>query len=416
MWNLLLILTVVVTKIVNVEGTTAFNCRNSLITDEWRQFVLDRVNNYRRSLAQGNVHDVTNNFLPAAKYMNELKWDCNLEEIAYKKMGGKCSFVDPFNKLYPAQAGVVTDKCTNITSQMAILLRGWWSEVERVDMKNSTQLLENRAADFGKMALANTTGFACTYDLCKPRGRIICLFQQFFGINAFLYEPTWDKSKACESCADCTNFLCPQKSFTPVTITPTCQDDKLTNDSHNAALWMHNYYRKLLASGWAKDKKSNGGYAKTAKQMRALEYDCANTTNSNGAKSTYDLIKGCPRVNPTATNGYSLNFLRIDNHQISEQDALEQAIKTWWGQLETTGLGSDTKFNGNSGITNFANMAYDQADKVACAVQNCAKYGDTLVACQYNKVITDGEKIYETGKVCGGCTTIGKTCSNPRGL
>ncbi|EPB70430.1 SCP-like protein [Ancylostoma ceylanicum] len=237
-----------------------------------------------------------------------------------------------------------------------------------------------------------------------------------FGINAQLYEPTWDKNKACESCADCTNYLCPQKSFTPVTITPTCQDDKLNQDSNNAALWMHNYYRGLLASGWAKDKKSNSGYAKTAKQMRALEYDCGNATNPNGATNTYNLIKDCPRVNPTATNGYSLNFLRIDDYQISEQDALERAIKTWWGQLETMGLGSDTMFNENSGITNFANMAYDQAEKVACAVQNCAKYGDTLVACQYNKAIQSGDKIYETGKVCSGCKAIRKTCSNPRGL
>ncbi|KAL6724601.1 hypothetical protein Aduo_019474 [Ancylostoma duodenale] len=83
MWNILLILVVVVPNtIVTVEGTTAFNCRNSLISDEWRQFVLDQVNAYRRSLARGEVLDVNNRPLPMAKNMSKLNWDCNLGEIA----------------------------------------------------------------------------------------------------------------------------------------------------------------------------------------------------------------------------------------------------------------------------------------------------------------------------------------------
>ncbi|RCN24548.1 hypothetical protein ANCCAN_29754, partial [Ancylostoma caninum] len=119
--------------------------------------------------------------------------------------------------------------------------------------------------------------------------------------------------------------------------------------------------------------------------MRELVYDCASGGATNGAKATYDLIKDCPTTNPSPTNGYSLNFKRIPSYTISEQDALEKAINEWWGQLGTVGLGSDTTFNGGPGITNFANMAFDNAEKVACAVQNCAKYGETLVACQYNK-------------------------------
>ncbi|KAL6724603.1 hypothetical protein Aduo_019476 [Ancylostoma duodenale] len=174
-------------------------------------------------------------------------------------------------------------------------------------------------------------------------------------------------------------------------------------------------FRKLLASGWAKDPKSTGGYAATAKQMLELEYDCA-SGGSNGAKETYDLIKNCSLTDPKATNGYSLNFKRIQDYTISEQDALEQAIKEWWGQLGTKGLGSSTMFDENSGITNFANMAFDKAEKVACAVKTCTVQGQTLVACQYNQAITSGEKIYETGDVCSGCTKLGKKCSNPRGL
>ncbi|EPB78700.1 SCP-like protein [Ancylostoma ceylanicum] len=200
---------------------------------------------------------------------------------------------------------------------------------------------------------------------------------------------------------------------TTVTIPSTCQDDKLTNDSHNAALWMHNYYRKLLASGWAKDPKSNGGYAVTAKQMRELKYDCTGTNNL--AKKTYDLIESCPKSDPQSS-GYSLNFKRFHKHDVPEQEALEEAIKEWWGQLGNTGLGSDTTFRDDAAIANFAKMAYDKAENMACAVKNCQKQGQTLVACQYSSPITNDEKIYETGDVCSGCKAISKTCSNPRGL
>ncbi|EPB78701.1 SCP-like protein [Ancylostoma ceylanicum] len=199
---------------------------------------------------------------------------------------------------------------------------------------------------------------------------------------------------------------------TTVTIPTTCQDDKLTNDSHNAALWMHNYYRKLLASGWAKDPKSKGGYAATAKRMLELTYDC--TGADNLAKKTYALIEGCPGDDPQPSPGYSLNFKRFQNYNVPEQDALEESIKEWWGQLGKTGLGSDTSFK--TEIASFANMANDKAEKMACAVKNCQKEGYTLVACQYSPAMQADEKIYETGAVCGGCKAINKACSNPRGL
>ncbi|KAL6724600.1 hypothetical protein Aduo_019473 [Ancylostoma duodenale] len=272
------------------------------------------------------------------------------------------------------------------------------------------------------MATATTEGFACTYDLCNddPQGIAVCLFNNHKQLeNSTLYEPTWNESEICSSCKDtCTDYLCLQTPYTPVPIRPlTCSDDTLTFDSHNTALWMHNYYRKLLASGWAKDPKSKGGYATTAKQMLELNYDwCSGGTS--GATKTYDLIKGCPQDNPKATSGYSLNFLRIQNYTVSEQDALEHAIKTWWGQLETAGLGSDTMFNGDPGISSFANMAFDQAEKVACAVKTCTVQGQTLIACQYSPGITNGNKIYEKGDVCSGCNklTPSRKCSNPRGL
>ncbi|KIH58294.1 hypothetical protein ANCDUO_11502 [Ancylostoma duodenale] len=311
MWGILLLLSAVFPKIfVPVKGTTAFNCRNSLLSDEWRQYVIDELNAYRRSLALGEVYDKTKNYLPMAKNMNEL------------------------------------------------------------------------------MANATITAFACTYDFCNnmPKGIMVCVSDNTTPnpVNFMLYEKASDKQEICSACKDnCTKYLCPQP-HTPVTLPTTCSDDKLTQDSNNAALWMHNYYRKLLASGWAKDKKSKSSYALPAKQMVALEYDCAKGTE-NGAKKTYELIKNCPSTTPPPTRGYSSNFLSLSNITVPEQDALEH-------------------------------MAYEKVSKVACAVKNCSASGKTLVACQYNSVINAGDKIYEPGKVCSGCKGLNKKCSNPAGL
>ncbi|EYB96383.1 hypothetical protein Y032_0151g2841 [Ancylostoma ceylanicum] len=362
----------------------------------------------------GKVYDKLKNFLPGAKNMNKLNWDCNLEEIAYQAMGGKCATLDLLTFPYvPLQVQLDTNKCRNVTSQMKLNLFGWWTEVEHYDMKNKTKYDDERIRDFAQMAYGAATGFGCTYDACKPKTKFVCLFStkcvylsalhvqmtilicsfcNYFlsiYINMDIYDPTWTESEICNACAaNCTDRLCPQTPYTPVTINATCKDDKLTQDSNNAALWMHNYYRKLLASGWAKDPKSKSGYAPPGKQMKALEYDCSNATGTSVAEQTYKAIENCQQTGtPNATPGYSMNFLRINDHKISEQDALKQAIKTWWGELEKKGLGSDTTFHDNSGITSFANMANDQVDKVACAVRNCQRTGQTLVMCQYNSYV-----------------------------
>ncbi|RCN27534.1 hypothetical protein ANCCAN_26731 [Ancylostoma caninum] len=290
------------------------------------------------------------------------KWDCNLEDMAYKSLKSLMSTCDvPFLSISPPyqtmEARFQKKEC-NITSQVKILLYGWWKQIKGATVK---YVKGNPSIPTGLqfivMATATTTGFACTYEFCNnmPNGIIACIY-----------------------------------------------DD-----------------RKLLASGWAKDKKSKSGYALTAKKMLKLEYDCATASagNTNGATETYNLIKDCPKSgDPKPSNGYSMNFLRLKNYTISEQEALEQAIKKWWGVLETKGLGSEYTFSDNSEIASFAKMAHDGTEKLACAVQNCKQNGETLVACQYSPAIGDGDKIYETGKVCGGCKALSKKCSDPAGL
>ncbi|ETN86791.1 hypothetical protein NECAME_16122 [Necator americanus] len=72
---------------------------------------------------------------------------------------------------------------------------------------------------------------------------------------------------------------------------------------------------------------------------------------------------------------------------MDKEDALKQAISTWWKELADVGLGEDTTYKAamKNTLGQFANMAHDQTKQVGCSVETCTKQGFTLVVCQYDK-------------------------------
>lgn len=53
-------------------GISAFGCKDSLISDDWRQMVLDFHNDNRRRVARGDQISDTDKPMPKAKDMNKL--------------------------------------------------------------------------------------------------------------------------------------------------------------------------------------------------------------------------------------------------------------------------------------------------------------------------------------------------------
>ncbi|RCN45874.1 SCP-like protein [Ancylostoma caninum] len=155
----------------------------------------------------------------------------------------------------------------------------------------------------------------------------------------------------------------------------------MTADLHTIAVRMHNYYRRLVATGWAKDKKI--GYAPTAKNMLELKYvDC--TPADTLAAETKTKVTGCPSTAPQASTGHSLNYYYVNRYDIPREQLLHEAITKWANQVAEIGVGKDNIFDPNGGVTNYANMVHDQVTKIACAVEVCTRSGNSAVACQYN--------------------------------
>ncbi|KIH48816.1 hypothetical protein ANCDUO_21111, partial [Ancylostoma duodenale] len=78
------LLAIVLQYTIPISSTKAFNCKNTLISDGWREEVLKEHNKYRRRLSKGLETGKTK-LLPPAKNINELSWDCNIEALAFQQ-------------------------------------------------------------------------------------------------------------------------------------------------------------------------------------------------------------------------------------------------------------------------------------------------------------------------------------------
>ncbi|EPB72817.1 SCP-like protein [Ancylostoma ceylanicum] len=282
-------------------------------------------------------------------------------------------------------------------------LKEWWNEVKTVDL---TQTVEYTAdiKNFGQMVNSKVTGFACTYNKCDSGGKLVCMYDSSRDdtTNKVLY----DKGGTC-TCQDCVKFLCqPDYKVSTVTEPQPLAIDGMTYDQEMLALRLTNYYRRLLATGWAEDSK---GYAKWAAKMPPLAYEAPIAVH---AKSEAD---DCDKTTYTPDAANSLNFFK-GSYQDTIEKTIEEAIKSWWGKLKGVDVPDNGDYTGDmeTNAQFFANMAYEGATKMGCAVADCKQKGFTAFICEYNSAPVVDDTLYTVGKTCSKCTT--KKCEDAGGL
>ncbi|RCN48542.1 SCP-like protein [Ancylostoma caninum] len=195
-------------------SATEFNCYNTLITDEWRQMVLDRHNELRRRLAQGNQRGKTAN-LPAGN-LNKLNWDCQMEMLIDEKIG-ECNAktATPANTAYGAAKEMMSikgsEKC-DATSITKTTLNKWWKDGAAIQEDNKV-VADN---SFSQMAVGAADGFACSYKRCGGKLFLVCFYNKKTPDPA---NPLYDITGGnCGSCpvsptnppnkVGCVEFLC----------------------------------------------------------------------------------------------------------------------------------------------------------------------------------------------------------------
>ncbi|RCN29048.1 SCP-like protein [Ancylostoma caninum] len=185
--------------------------------------------------------------------------------------------------------------------------------------------------------------------------------------------------------------------------------DDMTYDMQITAQNMVNYYRRLVASGWAKDKND---YAPTATKMTPVAYDCDNI-----GKESQKLADNCDAQTYTPTGALALSYHKLNELNIPPAEFLEKAITTWADQVKQIELDKQVVYAGDveSKAKDFANMLNEKVTKVGCSVKVCQAKGFTVAVCQYDASLTTDDTVYTVGKPCKECNALGKKCDSTLG-
>ncbi|RCN48543.1 SCP-like protein [Ancylostoma caninum] len=159
-----------------------------------------------------------------------------------------------------------------------------------------------------------------------------------------------------------------------------CPGD-FSDEFRSTALDMHNYYRRLAATGWA---KTGDKYAKTAAKMVELKYD------KDLEKKANDYVTAganCPTAAESGAAGE--NFFKTQMFDTPHVEAFKEAMKYWWTPLEKSGFGMNeptyTDAIENGDLKYAANILHDENTKVGCAVKTCAPQGILVIDCRYDR-------------------------------
>ncbi|KAL6729076.1 hypothetical protein Aduo_000164 [Ancylostoma duodenale] len=341
-------------------------------------------------------------------------WDCNLEKNAFlRNCNNTVNIATGYSEI--SAPIKLNEKGCDINKKTMGILNKWWNEAKSVDL-STPNYNENTIKNFGIMAYNATRGIGCTYNACS--NKLLCVYGGMPINGKPLYETGGDCSQVKDGCpagTTCTKYLCKlNKEYVPsiFTLPLYCQPgtDGLTYEQQNTARNMVNYYRRLLATGWTRDKS---GYAPISNTMSSMVYLCK--TIGNATKQIADKSGDPPY---TATHGHTLSYHIIKKLNVDPKAALEEAIKTWAEQSKLVDLrpiGGAVFYQDEveQQASDFAKMVYGTNSAIGCSVKECQD--KTLVICQYNGLFTARDPIYSVGKPCSGCAKWGMVCEDALG-
>ncbi|EYC06817.1 hypothetical protein Y032_0074g909 [Ancylostoma ceylanicum] len=375
--------------------------------------MLEVHNENRRKLAKGNQKGEGGALLPTAKNMNELIWDCSLEDAAHER-AAKCTETVTPPAGYGAVSSMITTKAKpcNATSMAEQAVQDIWKKGSE-KQANNTKVAGND--DFSQMAYYKTNGIGCSYSWCDGKLSLVCLYNKDGSAKSvkklFIKGGAGDTCKRCEpdnNQKNCVNGLCQVPlSYVPTTST-MCPDAIssnavwVTDNLRTIALDMHNYYRRQLATGWAKDKQIT--YAKAAAAMPELTYDC------DIEREIMDGLVDCPGKPVTTKKTYTHNYKAFKPYNSPVEEALQKVIEEWWSPLANKG-NPDNKYHDSmegKEMENYVNIAYHHTRKIGCGIKVCNREGRIEVQCGYvmDEPIYDGDNIYEVGNTCKKCAKL----------
>ncbi|CAJ0591346.1 unnamed protein product [Cylicocyclus nassatus] len=394
------------------------HCSNGKMTDKIRDLFLSFHNNARRRVAQGKEPNKVGKLHPA-KNMYELEWDCKMEQQAQKAISSCSDEIKNWanmaqNVMTWTSTGGFDDPIKEIKSTLDI----WWSKAKRHGVNDAgNRYTSTSLYSFANMVHSETTKIGCTYNICKNKMVITCLYNE---IGYSTNEIMWETGRACKTGADCTTYpnsgcsagLCTKGANVKETNHMCPKNKGMTDRARQKFLSLHNQFRSRAARGLEPDPL--GGKTPKASKMLKMVYDCAVEASAmrHANKCVYQ------HSQPSQRKGLGENLFKTTVLDLNKVKAATQSSEGWWNELKDYGIGRSNKLTQalwnrpNKPIGHYTQMAWGTSHKLGCAVVACPKF--TYAVCQYGPAGNYlGRVIYSIGEPCSGCP--GK-CSKSEGL
>ncbi|CAJ0584638.1 unnamed protein product, partial [Mesorhabditis spiculigera] len=410
----------------SVRMVDEMNCRPE-VSNELRSSVVERINFYRQMLAFGMAPN-REGWLPGAKNMYRIWYDCSLEDRAYQftsTCGNGGAW--PSNAVAVSGMSSAPIPASSAPGSLLTLMNGHIKLAQTNGLAADVKVTA-AVANWAHYATGSRTRVGCSYRMdCNttspsfPYGYYLaCVFDTSAAATGDAAYQVGDK---CVIDSDCTSFvgstcdaatgLC-QYKYTDSGANTQCPGTpaSLTDAQRNLVLQWHNQLRSSLAKGNEPD--GAGGNAPPAKRMTKMTYSCVaeKTAHEWGAQCNYD--------HSTNRNNTGENLYMSSDNVQDPAAALTAASQLWWKELVQYGVGPDVNLTDavwERGVGHYTQMAWQETTQVGCGWIHCPTF--TYVVCQYKPAGNYMYKlIYEPGSACqtnADCGS-GRTCIVAEGL
>ncbi|KAK6730637.1 hypothetical protein RB195_007230 [Necator americanus] len=442
-------------------------CANPpLPDDKIRSAFLTEHNNYRSSLATGNVYDEQAT-LPGSTSLFMMSYNCGLEQQALS-VTTACNSQSTTPGVLQGKSinyGIIRDNVAapsdkKVVQDIQKLMTQWTETSFEYNFNKTTVVYGNElAAPFARIVYHKSISLGCTITQCAPRKTAYaCAYSDSPVIGEPLYSPS-KKPTGCTRNSQCrkaipgstttcdtslnlcstplltlnegsttvvstttttaatapTTTVAPSSVVTTTTTAATsttttvapsentvCPGNQVITDSVRN-IFLTQFNQIRSQVARGLFVTSSGVYARRASKMIRLTYSCeAETSANNWAIQCQDRDSG------TAT--YAETRYIFQDTTAAYDLVARTAVNNWTneantGRLPPQGTNPQYIYQTSLGIPNFAKMVWDSERQVGCSIARCPPFVN--VVCHFTpRGGIAGSQMYKPGPSCNRCVNI----------
>ncbi|CAJ0601456.1 unnamed protein product [Cylicocyclus nassatus] len=370
-------------------------CKNGGMTVKEVSQILTVINDRRNKLATGSQRNgLKDDYLPPAKNMRKMGYDCMLEHEAKNYLADMCTL--DLAEHEPDKGYYFWGSAVAMYEPLSNSLP---DELEKVDLIDFSYFIKDQLVKYTKndgylinyvnLMRGSASRIGCAIRNCTTEEGDdfyidLCLTDQSnIQDGDEIYEVRKGDKCECDkpwTCSDDSLCVAPAKfpeSFDEEPSTK-CSSKEMSDTMRMHMQDTHNYRRSQLALGQISDNK--GKPLPAASNMNYLVWDCALE------REAHDFLRDCPKEGYKRPDDDSLaqNFYYGTTNEPTFRDMNKKAVTEWWKQVrKVAGPGTSpfTTEHNSTEIKSFTLMGWASSKEMGCSIAKCGDYW--IEACRY---------------------------------